>query len=439
MYRKWRLIGTKEKWRYRGDADVPESNGEPVQYGMPDTTLLFNPDLIVPALARGAVVLTPNRRLASRIRIAVAAGQVVAPAAPVFAIGDWIERLWQQMVLRADPLALGVWVLSPAQESLLWEQAVRASDIPLLRPGQAAEQAQSAYRTLALWGQLPMSAALREECAAQPDSAMFVQWLDRFVLSCEKRRTIALAERDRRVVAAVRQQKTVRQQSEQQQRVQLPDAIVTVGFDDLPPLYAELFAAVADYAQLALPDRRQNAACVGFNSLETQLQAAALWAQRELQKHPQGPVAIVVPDLNQQRALVERVLLDVLTPDHAVPQKACRLPPMNFSSGESLAQTPLIASALELLELAASDIERETLLRIARAPFSAFASEEVGAQALFVEQVCALRAEKLRAAQVRRCAEIVSQSFPQSHWSMLLHELAECERRERWLHGKYSA
>jgi ATP-dependent helicase/nuclease subunit B len=391
-------------------------------------TLLFDIAPLAPAIARGALVLTPNRRLASRIRLALAAGHAVVPTAPVFAIGDWIEQLWQQMVLRGDPLAVAVWVLSPAQELLLWEQAVRAGDILLLRPAQAAEQAQSAYRTLALWRQLPLSAMLRDECAAQPDSAMFVQWLDHFELSCEKRGAIASAERERRVVAAARQQ-----------RLHLPVMIVSVGFDDISPLYAELLQLVTDYSELASRNRQQQAACVGLNSLEVQLQAAALWAQRELQKNPEGPIAIVVPDLNQQRTLVERTLLDVLTPEHALPQQLRRLPPLNFSSGEALAQTPLIRSALQLLDLISAEIERETLLQIARSPFSAFANETIGAQAAFIEAICQRRATKLRIAQVRQCADHTGERFPEWRWGGLLHALGERARREHWASAKYSA
>ena len=401
---------------------------------MSATTLLFDPAVIAPELARGAVVLTPNRRLASRIRAAVAAHRSVAPAAPVFAIADWIEQLWQQMIFRADPLAAGVWVLNAEQELLFWEQAVRTGDVPLLRPGQAALQAQSAFRTLALWRQLPLTSAVRGECETQPDSAMFLQWFDHFVSSCDALQTIAVAERDRRVIEAVRQQNR-----QQQERVQLPHKVVTVGFDDLPPLYAELLQTVSSYSAIALPDRNVNAVCAGFESLETQLQAAAFWAQRELQKNPEGPVAIVVPDLNQQRPLVERVLLDVLAPEFMAPQHARVLPPMNFSSGESLAQMPLIRAALQLLELVAAHIERETVLQITRSPFSHFSNETIEAQSVFIETLCKLRAAKLRSAQIRQCADAVAQNVLPFRWAASLHELAEHIRRERWHSENYSA
>ena len=394
---------------------------------MTEATLLFDAELLKPALARGAFVLTPNRRLASRIRIALAAEHAVAPVAPVFAIGDWLDQLWQQMIFRCDPLAAGRWILSAAQELALWEQAVRASDTPLLRPGQAAEQAQSAYRTLALWQQLPLRAALRSECDAQPDSALFIEWLDRFEQSCEKRQACALAERDRRVVEAA-----------MQQRLQLPATIVSVGFDDMPPLYRTLLHTVRDYSELELPERSQQIIGVGFASLETQLQAAALWAEQQLQENPAGPIAIVVPDLNQQRALVERVLLDILAPEHALPQQPRRLPPLNFSSGEALAQTPLIRSALQLLELAAPDIERETFLQIVHAPFSIFDSVESEARAALVESICALRSTRLRATQIRQCADAIEQFL---NWPLsdILQALGERVRRERWHSAKLPA
>lgn len=390
-------------------------------------TLLFDAALLAPALSRGAIVLTPNRRLASRIRLALAARHAVAPAAPVYAIADWIDQLWQQMIARADALAAGLLVLSPAQELALWERAVRADDTPLLRPGQAAAQAQSVYRTLALWQQLPLTKALRDECAAQPDTALFIEWADRFAGDCERRRVIAAAERDRRVIDAALQQ-----------RVQLPARIVAVGFDDMPPLYRTLLRSVADCSELELPSRLQRAACIGFESREKQLQAAALWAQRELQKNPAGPFAIVVPDLNQQRALVERVLLDVLTPDHALPQQPRKLPPLNISSGEALAQTPLIRSALQLLELAAPDIERDTLLQLLPSPFHTCADDESALVAL-IEKICALRTTPVRAAQLRVCADTVEKNHPQWKFAQSLQRLAERARRERWQSTQHSA
>ena len=393
---------------------------------MSPQTLLFDPELLRPALAEGALLLTPNRRLASRIRIALAAGQTAAPAAPVMAIADWLQSLWQQMVFRADPLALGLWVLSPVQEATLWEQAVRAGSLPLLRPAQAAEQSASAYRTLAWWQQLPLRPNVRDEFLAQPDTTAFCGWFDRFEHECATHAAIAVAERDRRVVEAALRG-----------RLSLPSKIIGIGFDDMPPLHRHLLQQV-DFRELALPNRLRTAVCVGCESLEQQVQAAALWVQQQLQKNSLGPFAIVVPNLNQQRALVERVLLDVLTPDHAFPGQPRQLPPMNFSAGAALAQTPLIQSALQLLELAAPRIELTTLLQLMHAPFFS-AADAIEPMVAFIENLTDLRVAELTAAQVRHCADAVAPQFPEWPLPAQLQQLADRMRRERWSNARFSA
>jgi probable DNA repair protein len=399
-------------------------------------TLLFDAAPLQPALLRGAQLLTPNRRLASRIRSALLGDQTAAPAAPVLALSDWLQQLWQQMLFRGDPLAAQVWVLSAAQELALWEQAIRASELPLLRPAQAAEHAASAYRTLALWRQLPLSGPVRADCLAQPDSAAFIEWLDRFNKLCAQRKCIAIAERDRRVVTAA-----------QAGRLELTDELLGIGFEDIPPLYSDLLALAGTCTHYAPASRLQRAEIVGADTLEQQLQAAALWVREQLGETPAGPFAIVVPDLNQQRAFVERVLLDVLTPEHLLPTQRRQLPPLNFSAGEPLAQMPLLQCALQLLELAAPRIERSTLLQLLRAPFFGIESESPGAEsgdqhaalAMFIEALCDLRLSTLRLAQVRQCADAVALRYPGWPLAEMLQRGIEQIRRERWQGGRVSA
>lgn len=400
---------------------------------MNQPTLLFDAAPLQPALVRGAQLLTPNRRLASRIRAALLGDKMAAPAAPVLALSDWLQQLWEQMLFRRDALADKVWVLNTAQELALWEQAVRASELPLLRPAQAAEQAASAYRTLSLWRQLPLPSQVRADCLAQPDSAAFVEWLDRFEQLCAQRGCIAVAERDRRVVAAAKAG-----------RIELPAELLGVGFDDVPPLYRDLLELASAFSQFEPASRLQRAQVVGADTLEEQLQAAALWVREKLRENPAGPFAIVVPDLNQQRTFVERVLLDVLTPDHALPDQRRQLPPLNFSAGEPLAQTPLIQAALQLLELAAPTIERTTLLQVLGSPFfvlgdALFDADKHAALALFIESICDLRLTALRMAQVRQCADKIALRFPDWPFAERLQQIIETVRRDRWQSVRCSA
>lgn len=402
-------------------------------------TLLFDAALLEPYLGPGLagrdwLLLTPNRRLASRIRGAVVAqgGAAVAAAVPVLAQSDWLEQLWRQLRFRGDLDAERCWVLSSEQELCLWEEAVRASNLPLLRPGQAAEQAAAAYRVLAAWQQLPLDAGLRAEFEHNPDSRAFLEWSDRFEQLCAARGCIAAAQRDLRVAAAA-----------SAGRLMLPARVLGIGFDDLQPLQRAILRAVPEFVEFELPDRRRSAVCVGADSLEEQLQAAALWVREQLQREPAGPFAIVVPELAQQRGLVERALLEVLAPETLAPAAPRQLPPMNFSAGEPLAQTPLLRCALQLLELALPRQERETLLELLQAPFHCGAALESGDTTLdrvaaALAAVCELRSQRVGGAQLRRIADGIAQRGDGWAFAAALQQLAERARRERWSSGRRS-
>jgi ATP-dependent helicase/nuclease subunit B len=415
-------------------------------------TLLFDAALLEPYLGpalagRDWLLLTPNRRLASRIRGAVVArsGMAVAAAAPVLAQGDWLEQLWRQLQFGGGPAGVaqpgdlqaeGCWVLSAAQELYLWEEAVRASNIPLLRPGQAAEQAAAAYRVLAAWRQLPLEASARAEFEHNPDSRAFAGWLDRFEQLCAARGCIASAQRDVRIAAAVRAGQLV-----------LPKQVLGIGFDDLPPLQRAILDAVPTFVELDFPDRQVSAACVGADTFEEQLQAAALWVRQQLERDPAGPFAIVVPDLAQQRGVVERALLEIVTPEALSPSATRELPPLNFSAGEPLAQTPLVRGALQLLELAQPYQERQDLLELLQSPFHAGDQRETACAAAphsehvaaALAAVCELRSQRIGAAQLRQLADGIAQRSDGWSFAAALQQLAERARRDRWSSARYTA
>lgn len=82
--------------------------------------------------------------------------------------------------------------------------------------------------------------------------------------------------------------------------------------------------------------------------------AVALWAQERLQRQPQGWFALLVPDLASSRHLLQDTLEDVLMPEAVYPGQSETPRPFNISLGVSLAQFPLVDTALQLLHLATS-------------------------------------------------------------------------------------
>src|ERR1700755_1091005 len=84
---------------------------------------------LLDALARGVIVIVPNRRAARTLRHAFnerqrAAGLRAWEAAPVLAWADWTRGLWSDLEVRGDELRL---LLNAAQEHRLWREIVEAS------------------------------------------------------------------------------------------------------------------------------------------------------------------------------------------------------------------------------------------------------------------------------------------------------------------------
>ncbi len=389
-------------------------------------TPLFDPADLEPLLAEGWLALTPNRRLASRIRAAVvqreaARGRAVVPTPAVLALADWLERLWAQHCFD-DPDSDELWLLDADQERALWQRVVEESDAGarLLRPAEAAQQAQQAWRTLALWRQLPLRREIAAEFDATEESRIFRDWLAEFERRCTALGAIAQAERDRRLLQAV-----------EQGQLSLPSTLVTVAFDELAPLHRALFDRIPGWRELPAPARNRQASMIGCDDFATQIRRAARWAKQRLEVVPSAPVAIVVPQLAQQRATVERILRDLFEPEHAAPHGPHRPPPFNISAGAALTDVPLVATALQLLGLGGREQSREPLLALLDAPFHDFCGP-VDAIARAVDALCRLRSERISSAQLRVIAATVAEAFPGWSLSGRLQQLHDIARRERW-------
>ena len=401
-------------------------------------TTLFDVEPLRAAVAAGHLLLTPNRRLASRIRTALIAaaradvaegGATVVRTPAVLALSDWLERSWQELTFRGDqergddgPRAAERWVLSTDQERVLWEQVIRASPVgaALLRPAQAAELAAGALRSIVAWRQWPLNAAQRGYFS-DADNQCFLDWLAQFETLCSEQGCITQAERDFYVADALIAG-----------RLPLTQPVSLVCFDELAPLYAELFATI--YAQpVLIPARNQSAQSVACDSYEQQIRAGVRWIQQQLAVNSAGPFALVVPDLSSQRQRVERILLDEMSAAHVLPATPRQLPAVNFSAGEPLAATPVIQSALRLLSLLLPDISRADLLALLHSPFAAWIAD-VNATAMAVTRVCDLLTDSISGAQLRGVAAAVAERFEGWSFDRALQQLADTSRRAHLPH-----
>jgi len=334
---------------------------------MPAAVSLFNITTLLPLIEEGALVLTPNQRLASRMLTAYGLSQSsnVIEKPDIFAVEDWLNQLWCQFVLQSDAHASQSMILSSHQELMLWEKIITDSDqgCTLMRPAATAQQVSAAYKQLLLW-QLDFE-AIREELGSNRDSQAFLVWLDEFKRSCVVNRWVTKTEAQHYLVEMFDQQNLV-----------LPNKLVLVGFGRLPPLYEQLFNFFDSVITFKSHQTPSESGVVCCESMQQELQAAAVWAKQQLRNDDHTTVAIVVPGLDQHRVEVQRYLQEVFEPEYMLPETERRATPFNISAGIPLLETPVVAAAIDWLTLAGQVLETEKVVHLLQTPFSELFKKE---------------------------------------------------------------
>lgn len=323
---------------------------------------LFDIEPLFGSINSATLLLTPNRRLAAHMQTAYAQAcskrdRQVWEQPLIFPIDDWIQNCWQQLINANSPVTFHKVRLQALQETLLWERIIRDDEKSLLlKPFATAKQAQSAWRTLQLW-----QTELNSDFYFYPDCSRFAYWAKQFQQVCQTQQLLTLADQTQIVLEAF----------EQFQLPTVPDVLL-VGFQHLPPLYEQLINTAADNSQHQQPasatSRSLKLAC---NDADEELRTAAQWAKQQLQNNPQQRIAIIAPELAQQRNQIEATLAAVFEPQYLLPDTPHYQLPFNISAGVPLSQTPIVISALNLLELLRDEFSYQTLYAILKSPFIA--------------------------------------------------------------------
>ena len=314
----------------------------------------------------GAVVLTPNRRLAQALAAEFDAAQrargLASWEAPdILPFPAFLERLWDD-ALHAEGGNAVPPLLSPPQEAHLWEEAIRGSERGrgLLAIAPAAEQCRAAWMLKHAWriGEGP----------GNEDAEAFAEWSRAYLRRAGKDLDAA---RLPDAAAAWVDPSRVRQ-------------VVAYAFDILPPQQREFLAAceargieVRECGPEAFPGTATRAS---YADAAAEIDAAARWARARLEAGA-SRIGIVVPDLQLRRRTVVRALTRVLCPGRHLPGAPRTALPFNVSVGEPLGEFPIVRAALELLALAAGEVEFALASRVVRSPFLGGSVAEASARA----------------------------------------------------------
>ena len=335
----------------------------------------MRPDL-AQRIEAGCAVVTPNRRLAARLKHQydarqVQSGKTAWPTADILPLSAFVERVYDDGLYSGHAAGLPL-LLAPAQEQALWEGIIRDADAAetLLAVPEAAALAREAWLLAHAWSLLPRLGKL----PLNEDGKAFQGWAQRYEgITRRERHTDGARLAD--VAAALLAKAETRK----------PKRLVHYGFDRVMPQQAaflQALAAAGCEVSAAGPEprggERLRVACAD-NAAE--IRRAAAWSRARLEANPAARIGVVVPELAQHRTSIQRIFSSVMEPDYALPGRRHPALPFNISLGAALNSYPLVNAAFLALELAGREIDFERASRLIRSPFLAGAESEFARRA----------------------------------------------------------
>ena len=284
----------------------------------------------------------------------------------------WLDQFWEAASLRG---IAGTDRAVPVGRQLigLWESVLKSEHLNhrLLRPESLAGQLRDTRRLVSEW-QLDMKdpAWFGSDNENYP---AFYLWNSAFDKRCAKDGWISPEDRTSLLCKASREG-----------HMPLRRNIDLLGFDEFSPAQQDLLSALIEngcqVCRLAIAARQRKTVLWKSRDSKTELDQMARWVRYWFEKEPDSSIAIVVPDLQTKRQLVERHLEKILTPGNDASDLKAR--PWNISMGTPLARVPMIEAAFDLLKLLDNRIEIQDVGRVLRSPWLRGAVSERNSRAL---------------------------------------------------------
>ena len=405
---------------------------------------LFDIATLKKDIEAGALVLTPNNRLATKIRQAWGqyqqqCGNTCWAQPEIYAIEQWIHEQWLQCCDAGIEQASAGRVISPQMEQILWEQIIENdSEKPdhLLASGFAS-LARTSYSIVQRW-QIPLQ-------RLQQDSPLLSRWIKAFRQKLKQYQLITTADRAITLTTASNLGR-IQQQHQNQ--------IITVGFDSIPPLYLDVINAHSNPASL-LDQNHQKVSSDGksysagkknndgqiqrtsFYDEQQELMTAARWAKERQQTNPEQRIGIIIPELARMRTQVERTFRQELEDNYQHPSQPQSATPFNLSAGIPLSSSPQIASALLLLSLNRKHLPLEDLCRLLNSPF--WGLEDTNLRAAAEKRLRRLARHQLSSSEFRYQIYLAEQNLECSGLSDSLEQMATLSKgRAREMANKAS-
>ena len=339
---------------------------------------LYNISPLQPLAAAGYTLLTPNFRLARRIksewdRSQAAAGERAWEPLAVQPLESWLMQRWEQAVslgLLSPQLVIG-----QLQALQLWQQVIAREErdtnaYHLLRPSAAAELASQARENLLRWQVDAADQAIRQLFGFDTDCATFQRWRDAFDQRLQSAGQATPADCVRQLLACAQR---------------MPRAkTVLLEFDDIPPLSRATVEALCTDVQEFHPDQEPGQRIVhACADKRAELQAVASWAASTSRAEATTTIGIVLSDTAGDRNALEHLLrreFDCLGENY-------NSLPVNFSTGIALDRVPVVRDALGALAMALPRTQVADVVGLLRSRFLDLPDADTALANLFVKRL----------------------------------------------------
>ena len=311
-------------------------------------------------LKTGVTVITPNRRLAAALKREFNESRVAKEYPPgirrifcPFPHSSNVSMRTRFTQGQASHLPI---LLTPAQEQVLWEDAITrsATGAALLSAAGAARLAREAWELAHAWRLIPR---LRR-FPLNEDGKAFQEWSRYYEKMTGRARQIDSARLCDLVSELC-----------ESPEVSKPKQLVCYGFDIVTPQQAALLVRLEEAGcevmvaptpsqsssqpMLRPESENRNVQRVVYDDDNEEIRCAAVWARARIEANGSARIGIVVPGFTEYRSTIMRIFESVMEPDVSdrCPVAARRILPFNASLGMALISYPLVNAAFLILEL----------------------------------------------------------------------------------------
>lgn len=319
-------------------------------------------------LARGAVLITVNQRLARHHmaryqRAQWARGMVWWDTPLIMPMRSWVRSLHAQALAQGNSTRT---LLPDLLQRRAWRRCIEQDTaLELLDIEAATQSARQAWEIACAW-QCPNL----EDDYLSLDQFTWQRWQSRYQAFLDRENVVdeaSLADHLREIISA------------DVGGDLLPSTLILEGFLQLPPQLQVLINAIQAKGTYVEITQRSAAAYVHHISYADDVQellGIANAMRCELERDANQSLGLVVPDLHMRRAVVQRAFDRVFFPASTPDQIRDTGRPYDLSIGLSLAETAIINSGLLVLKLCLSSLEGSELSALLLSPYLTAAGSE---------------------------------------------------------------